>query len=90
MAHALPSRHLQPRIKRTWRSRHSGRMTRTTPVASSAGPSIAPPPRTGWSEAGLSEAREELIGAMWRHYPAAARRILAGMRSAVDEAGSPR
>jgi hypothetical protein len=25
-------------------------------------------------EAGLSEARAELIGAMWRHYPAAARR----------------
>jgi hypothetical protein len=41
-------------------------------------------------EAALSEAREELMGAMWRHYPAAARRILAGMRPAVDDAGSPR
>jgi hypothetical protein len=35
-------------------------------------------------EAALSEAREELIGAMWRHYPAAARRIVAGMKRTAD------
>jgi hypothetical protein len=46
-------------------------------------------------EATLYDMRDMLLRAMWQKYPAAARRIIAGLQrndrtSAVDEAGSPR
>jgi hypothetical protein len=48
-------------------------------------------------EAAIQAEHQELMAAMWRHYPAAARRIMRRLRkvggpvpSAVDEAGSPR